>query len=232
MVQKEQLFLHHRWAVLDLKRTGDGALVAWVLGSRRYATWVSIQGKNKLESECTCPYSMNCKHAVAAVLEYLHGMRKEIVIGQLEEDDPRLQQLDVLEEEFDIEEYEEGAQEEEENVRVHSRGSKSKTASLRQHLEEQSEAELLSLVVELADTYQEVRQFLEDRRMLASGQTQKILQTIRREISGLEEPAWGDYRDGAPEARMEGLEAALRALVETGQAGGGAATGPGTTTRG
>ena len=208
-----------RGAVLDLKRTGDGALVAWVLGSRRYATWVGIQGKNKLESECTCPYSMNCKHAVAAVLEYLHGMRKEIVIGQLEEDDPRIQQLDVLEKEFDIEEYEEGAQEEEENVRVHSRDSKSKTASLRQHLEEQSKAELLSLVIELADTYQEVRQFLKDRRMLAPGQTQKILQTIRREIRGLEEPAWGDYRDGAPEARTERLEAALRALVETGQAG-------------
>ena len=40
-------------AVQELKRAEDGALIAWVLGSHRYAVRVSIEGSRDLISECT-----------------------------------------------------------------------------------------------------------------------------------------------------------------------------------
>ena len=137
---------------------------------------------------------------MAVVLEYLESIKTEHTIGQVEEDDPRLLELEAIGEESDeqeeFDEYEDGLEE------AHSGRAKSKpskTASLRPYLQEQTKAELVALVIELADMHDEVRQLLADRRDLASGQTHKILQTIRREIRALEEPTWGDY-DYAPPA--------------------------------
>ena len=134
-------------AVRDLGRAEDGALVAWVMGTRRYATRVRIEGRKNLESECTCPYWTTCKHAVAVVLEYLESIKTEHTIGQVEEDDPRLLELEEIGEESDeleeFDEYEDGLEE------AHSGRAKSKpskTASLRPYLQEQTKAELMALV--------------------------------------------------------------------------------------
>ena len=56
-------------SVSDLGITPEGALIAYVLGSTRYVTQVTIQDGD-LTSECTCPYWTTCKHAVAVVLEF------------------------------------------------------------------------------------------------------------------------------------------------------------------
>ena len=219
-------------AVRDLQRAEDGALVAWVLGSRRYATRVSIEGRKNLESECTCPYGATCKHAVAVVLKFLEMIKTKTAIGGVEEDDPRLLQLDAIGEEFeeleefDMEEY--GEDLEEENVKARSASSRqTMPSSLRAHLQKQTKAELVTLVVELAEAHDEVRQLLKDRRTLASGKTDKVLQTIRGEIAALEEPVvWESYDYGAPVANAERLEAALQALVEAGQADAAVRLGP------
>ena len=232
IVARGQSYLDSR-AVQDLKRAEDGALVAWVQGSRRYATRVRTEGRKNLQSECTCPYWTTCKHAVAVVLEYLENIKNKKAIGRVEEDDPRLLQLDAIEEgsgelgEFDLEEYEEDWEEEEENFETGSRRSlpgQPRSSSLRAHLQKQTKAELAALVVELAETHDEVRRSLEDRRTLASGRTDQILQTVRREIAALEEPVWDDY--GVPVASTDRLEAALKALVEAGQAGAAVQLGP------
>ena len=215
-------------AVGDLERTKNGTLVAWVMGTRRYATQVRFTERNGLESACTCPYWDTCKHAVAVVLEYLEGLKTDSAIGEIEEDDPRLLKLEAMEDEYD--EYEEFAEEEEEeNVEVRSERSKpkkSKTASLRPYLQEQTKAELVALVIELADMHDEVRQLLADRRTLASGQTHKILQTIRREIRALEEPVWDEYDYRDPAANVGRLKAALKGLIEAGQADAAVQLGP------
>ena len=138
-------------AVGDLGRTEGGTLVAWVRGTRHYATQVRIEGKKSLESACTCPYWATCKHAVAVVLEYLERLKTASTIGEIDEDDPRLLKLEAIEDEYD--EYEE---EEEENVKVrsgHSKPKKSKMASLRPYLQEQTKAELVALVIELAEEH-------------------------------------------------------------------------------
>ncbi len=234
IVARGQFYLESQ-AVEDLRRAEDRALVAWVLGSRRYATRVRIEGRKNLQSECTCPYWTTCKHAVAVVLGYLENIKNKTAIGRVEEDDPRLLQLDAIEEgfgeleEFDIEEYEEDWEEEEENVETGSRSSRpgqSRSSSLRAHLQKQTKAELVALVMELAEAHDEVLQSLEDRRNLASGKTDQILQTIRREIAALEEPVWEGDGYGVPAASTDRLEAALKALVEAGQADAAVRLGP------
>lgn len=211
-------------AVENLGRTEGGTLAAWVRGTRRYATRVRLTERNGLESACTCPYWDTCKHAVAVVLEYLERLKTDSAIGEIEEDDPRLLKLEAIGDEGD--EYEEFAEEEEEeNVKVRSGRSKSKTASLRPYLQEQTKAELVTLVIELADAHDAVRQLIADRRDLTSGQTDKILQTIRREISTLEEPVWDEY-DNSPALNTDRLKAALKGLAQVGQADAAVRLGP------
>ena len=205
-------------AVGDLGRPEDGTLVAWVMGTRRYATRVRFTERNGLESACTCPYWDICKHAVAVVLEYLERLKTDSAIGEIEAGDPRLLKLEAIEDE-EFAEFEQVLEEEEENVKAHSKRSKSKSskaASLRPYLQEQTQAELVALVVELADAHDEVRQSLADRRTLASGPPHKILQTVRRQIRALEEPG----------ANVDRLEAVLKGLVEAGQADAALRLGP------
>ena len=211
-------------AVENLGRTEGGTLAAWVRGTRRYATRVRLTERNGLESACTCPYWATCKHAVAVVLEYLERLKTDGAIGEIDEDDPRLLKLEAIGDEGD--EYEEFAEEEEkENVKVRSGRSKSKTASLRPYLQEQTKAELVALVIELAEAHDAVGQLIADRRDLTSGQTQKILQTIRREISALEEPVWDEY-DNSPALNTARLKAALKGLAQAGQADAAVRLGP------
>ena len=208
-----------RGAVENLGRTEGGTLAAWVRGTRRYATRVRLTEKNGLESACTCPYWATCKHAVAVVLEYLECLKADSGVGEIDEDDPRLLKLEAIVDE----------EEEEENVKARSgrsKSKKSKAASLRQYLEEQTKAELVALVIELADAHDAVRQLLADRRTLAAGQTQKILQMIRREVHALEESLWDEYNDRDPAANAGRLKAALKGLVAAGQADAAVRLGP------
>ena len=203
-------------AVENLGRTEGGTLAAWVRGTRRYATRVRLTERNGLESACTCPYWATCKHAVAVVLEYLERLKTDSAIGEIDEDDPRLLKLEAIEDEG----------EEKENVKARSGRSKSKTASLRPYLEEQTKAELVALVIELADAHDAVRQLIADRRTLASGQTQKILQMIRREIHALEESFWDEYNHRDPAANAGRLKEWLKGLVAAGQADAAVRLGP------
>ena len=68
--------------VQQLARTEDGKLLAWVLGSQRYATEVGLNPgftDVKLFSRCTCPLGISGrKHAVALVVEYLEALKKAL----------------------------------------------------------------------------------------------------------------------------------------------------------
>ena len=54
----------------EIKRSPEGGLLARVQGTKTYFTEVSLEN-GKLSSTCTCPVEHDCKHGVAAVLEYL-----------------------------------------------------------------------------------------------------------------------------------------------------------------
>ncbi len=231
-----------RGAVRELKRDETGPLVAWVAGSRLYVTRVSIDGSKDLTSECTCPYWTTCKHAVAVVVEYLEMTKKGTAVGRVEADDPRLDELDAINEdddeplEFDVEEdleeepLEIDVDETDEKLVEKDSGSvetgQSGDSSLRAYLQEYTKAELVELLLELSEIHDEVRQSLENRRSLTSGETRRVLKIIRSEIATLEEPAWESRHYGYQVRNTDRLKAMLQALVASGQADAAVRLGP------
>jgi len=81
-----------RKLVENLSFSVNGSLIAWVNGSRKYATQVSLN-RGRLHSECTCPYDGTCKHAVAVVLEYLSQIERAFIVPTAAGDDKRLSLL-------------------------------------------------------------------------------------------------------------------------------------------
>ena len=179
-------------SVSDLGITPEGALIAYVLGSARYVTQVAIQ-EGDLTSECTCPYWTNCKHAVAVVLEYLMCLKNNVAVPQIPQTDPRLGMLRETEttgEEYwdpelgmsaDVEEQLEAEQQQ-------------NTGSLLAYFKKQTRAQLIELLDELTRAFPDVREFLEDRRKVRSGNADTLLKAIRQEIADIREgPDWDEY---------------------------------------
>ena len=80
--------------VENLCLSPDGALVATVYGTQKYATRAGMDANNELFSECTCPYSWGpCKHAVAVILVYLDACKHKKNIPVAAPDDERLLEL-------------------------------------------------------------------------------------------------------------------------------------------
>lgn len=218
-----------RGAVRELQRDEEDALVAWVEGSRLYAARVSIEGSKDLIGECTCPYWTTCKHAVAVVVEYLEMTKKGTAVGRVEADDPRVEELDARLEIFtDAEEFDELELDEEyaETLSESNETMQSRDSSLRAYLQEHTRAELLELLLKLAETHDDVRQSLKDRRSLTSGETRKVLKSIRSEIATLEEPAWESHHYGYQVRNTDRLKAMLQALVASGQVDAAVRLGP------
>ncbi len=215
--------------VQNLARSGSGGLVAWVLGTHRYATVVEAKDGN-LTSFCTCPYGGTCKHAVAVVLEYLECLKQKREVPTVAERDRRLKLLDESRQEEDAwdeeeswdeegedEEYDEDG-EDEDTVRTAPRRAKKVAAdTLSTFLEQQSKEQLVTLLKEQAKRHPTVRQDLQDRRNLSSGAVKKLVKAVREEINELDsEPDWDDDWGGGGSsgdyARMrERLEALLAA---------------------
>ncbi|MBN1982281.1 MAG: SWIM zinc finger domain-containing protein [Chitinivibrionales bacterium] len=78
--------------VEELRRTNEGGLVAWVEGTATYATTVTIS-KKKVVSNCTCPYGLGCKHAVAVILEFQAQTKAKKTIPLVSATDQRLEEI-------------------------------------------------------------------------------------------------------------------------------------------
>jgi uncharacterized Zn finger protein len=193
--------------VKDLVLTSEGALIASVTGTQRYATLVDVQ-KGKLIDDCTCPYGTTCKHTVAVLLEALEFWKKHKEIPLCVKNDKRLELLDEDGWEDEEEEWDE-EDEEEDWDRAPKKGvdrfREKEAASSKEHppvslqsfLEEQTKSQLVSLIQELAKKNPELRQDLEDRQALSRGTVNKIVRSIRTEIDELSsEPGWRNYWKG------------------------------------
>ena len=84
--------------VKDLRISSDSALLATVVGGKRYAATVALSTGRKqpsLASVCTCPVGASgCKHAVAVVADYLQAIAQGRAIPVADEDDPRWAELE------------------------------------------------------------------------------------------------------------------------------------------
>lgn len=186
--------------VQDLARTSSGGLVAWVLGSHRYATRVESEA-DELVPACTCPYGDVCKHAVAVVLEYLEQVKRNHAISTVTEQDRRLQLLehDGEEEEWDEDEEEDVADEDFQPVteRPTKRSGKAVSGPWLSYLEQQTQPQLLALLKDLVQRYPDVRQFVQDRKNLSAGAVSKLVRVLRDEIAALSaEPGWRRHWSG------------------------------------
>jgi uncharacterized Zn finger protein len=206
------------------------ALVAWVRGTHRYATLVDVQ-KGELVSDSNCPYDDTCKHAVAVVLEGLEYLKKKKEILLCSKKDKRLEVFNNIEldegwedeeEEWEEEGEEEWKKEEDKPLPIKaSSASKSKSSgSLQAFLEDQTKAQLIDIIQDLAKSTPGVNQVLEDRQALSRGKVSKMVQSIRMEINELSsKPGWRHHWNVEGEIPdYSGVEERLKGLLAKGYA--------------
>jgi len=193
--------------VSDLAATDDGSLIAWVDGTERYVTKVKMDEDGLLESSCTCPYAIDCKHGVAVVLEYLKRVENDRRVPKVKQGDERLQPLE-----------EEGWEDE-----LDDEGnclSQDDTKAIDTFLKGKTKDQLIELIHELAEKYPEMAQDLADRRQILSGNVTSLITRLRREIRDIsDEPGWQNYWRGegyTPD--YSGIRNKLEVLLKAGHA--------------
>ncbi len=178
-----------RGRVRELAATAEGGLVAWVQGSERYATRVFLHA-DQLASDCTCPYGSSCKHAVAVALAYLARSEQAQPLPVVPASDPRLVLLErqaaaaTALATFTVDP---AAQEGAEPTRK---------PTLAAFLATYTQAELVALLIELAQRFPEVRAALAVRQMLANDNADQLeAEVLRRIIAATAEPGWRNHWD-------------------------------------
>ncbi len=131
--------------VKEIKRTPEGNLVAWVEGTTDYFTEISLK-QGKLGSTCTCPAAGDCKHGVAAVLEYLELTEQGEEIPIISEEDQlikgsRIEHTAVIE----------AAKAEASDISETHKSGENPPHDLRKYLEQLTKPELIDILLELAE---------------------------------------------------------------------------------
>ncbi len=178
-----------RGRVRELAATAEGGLVAWVQGSERYATRVFLHA-DQLASDCTCPYGSICKHAVAVALAYLARSEQAQPLPVVPASDPRL----VLLERQAAAATALGTV----TVDLAAQGGAAATRkpTLAAFLATYTQAELVALLIELAQRIPEVRDALAVRQMLANDNADQLeAEVLKRIIAATAEPGWRNHWD-------------------------------------
>lgn len=181
--------------VHSLARSRDGTLVAWVAGSTRYATAVTID--DDLVSVCTCPVGDSCKHAVAVVLEYLAHIEENIPVPPLAPGDTRIALLGLRSEPAPAQDPSEphaSTTPTPPPPPVTPRGkSRKKTGTPRQYLEAMKKEELIGFIEELMEIIPEVEQEIADRISVSDANPHPVLEFLLADIDLITaEEAWSD----------------------------------------
>ena len=178
-------------AVRDLVKTPDGGLIAWVMGSEKYTAYVLFED-GKFQSQCTCPYWDQCKHAVAVVLDYLEKFMNEEDVSLIKRDDPRYQLACSKNEEDWIDEDPES--EEIKRIPATDRDHIQAAGWLEQFLKQKTKEELTDIISNLAGRFPEAFHDLSYQSNLAIGAVDETVKSLRREIESLTaEPAWSNH---------------------------------------
>lgn len=172
-------------AVLD-----NGGLLAWVDGTHRYATQVTMDEGGLPESICTCPYGCDCKHGVAVVLEYLEQFKKNKRVPKAAKDDKRLSLFDEDRWDDDIDDVED----EDDYDYDESPLAKKAKPKIAAYLDGKTKAQLTELIYDLAEKFPKMAQELTDRKQLASGNVKSLITCLKKDIREIaSEPGWQNY---------------------------------------
>jgi len=171
--------------VSELSLTQDDALIAWVDGTKRYATKVNMDERGLPESICSCPYEMDCKHGVAVVLEYLKWMEKNRRISKAKQGDERLALLA------------EKALCDNESGKAENALAEDMQKEIEPFLKDKTKAQLIDLICDLAKRHPEMAEDLIDRKQMISGNIKALVTRLRNQIHDIgEEPGWQNYWGG------------------------------------
>jgi len=197
-----------RGRVRELAATSSGGLVAWVQGSVRYATSVTL-GAQGLAARCTCPYSGTCKHAVAVALAYLDRPDQAPPLPVVTPDDPRLASL------------------EQKAVAATlivnpppTPAARPGDPTLRAFLSGLSQQQLVDLLLDMARRFPELHDALDVQRMLASDNADELeAEVLARILEAGAAPGWGERWDDADQLPDYGpVYDGLKLLLDRGHA--------------
>lgn len=197
-----------RGRVSELAATSSGGLVAWVQGTSRYSTNVMLS-PGGLSSRCTCPYAGTCKHAAAVALAYANRPAEAAPLPLAAPNDRRLVLLDRMAAAAEI---------------VASRQSTSAASdgdpALRDFLSAQPQPALVTLLLELAQRFPDLREALAVRRMLATDDADELeSEVLGRIVSAGTAQGWGDdWDDEADLPDYEPVYDGLKLLLDQGHA--------------
>ncbi len=188
--------------VKEIKCTPEGGLVARVQGTKAYFTEVSLEN-GKPNSTCTCPVGGDCKHGVAAVLEYLELIETGEEVPVVAEGDKLLimaRQGPALK-----------VGETRDSYQVFR-------TELREYLEQMEKEELIDLLMNISERDSLLSKHLGDTLNLASGDTEGTIGDIYTELEELWEEARNyDYRDyDSPYPDFSEIRNRLESLLEAG----------------
>lgn len=177
-----------RGKVRELAATSEGELLAWVQGSERYATRVSL-GSNRLASDCTCPYGGTCKHAIAVALAYLNRPEKAPLLPVAAANDTRFALLERKAAALAL--ATQPAQ-----IPIKTSAGADPEPTLQAFLAAHTQNELVALLIGLAQRFPEVREALAVRQMLANDNADQLeAEVLGRIITATAQPAWYNGRD-------------------------------------
>ncbi|MEA5089004.1 SWIM zinc finger family protein [Solidesulfovibrio sp.] len=199
--------------VKDLAVTETGGLIASVIGSDRYAVQVRMDTEGTLESHCTCPYGLDCKHGVATVLEYLARVGQDRPIPKADPQDERLAWTNGDE----IEREDGDADGDDVFGPDLSRNALVQAETL---LNAKTKRELVKMILGFVGTYPGVASALQDMVHLRAGDVSSLMARLRREIHEVgSKPGWqSHWGDEGYTPDYSGIRDRLEALLAAGHA--------------
>lgn len=188
--------------VKEIKRTPEGSLVALVEGTSDYFTEIFLKD-GKLSSVCTCPVGHDCKHGVAAVLEYLElaEQGEEVLIAS--EEDPFVAR----------------ARQEYTGDEISALGEEESSArALREYLQRLTRTELIEILVTFAEKDTGLGKYLKERQTLSAENVEEIVGEVYSELDELLEEAgdfeYADYEMDVPD--FLDVQVGLESLLDSG----------------
>jgi uncharacterized Zn finger protein len=164
--------------VKEIKRTPEGSLVARVEGTSDYFTEISLKD-GKLSSICTCPVGHDCKHGVAAVLEYLELAEQGEEVQLASEEDPFVSRARQGYTGAEISGYGE---------------EESSARALREYLQHLTKTELIEILVAFAEKDSMLGKYLKEKQNLSAESVEEIVGGVYSELDELlEETGNFDY---------------------------------------
>ncbi len=193
----------------DLVRLEDGGLLATVSGTDEYETWVGADEDGELDCYCTCPYDWGpCKHGVAVILKGLAMVKAGVEVPLADPDDERrvLASEDLYDDEDD--DYDECGH----FIDVET--------AVKPILNKKKKAELLTMLLDLARRFPEVRRDILETEQLQSGDVEKLVCSLAAEIDEVtqEDAYYNHWRDEGSLPDYSHIQQQLAALLAKGHA--------------